>query len=547
MTNQATSQQAPPETDSGYFCVEENTRLSESCIWKVLEEYYRKTSISAWNQIPFYPTSNPFIADIYADIILAFIHDYGGELNFDKPLYILEMAAGSGCFSFYLLKELASRRQYFSQFKNLKLQYIMADFTEDNPRSWQKNPRLKPFIDEGILKFGVFRPQDDLAVRLCPEGDGTATEILLERGHCSNPLIAIANYFFDSIKQDAFRIEDEKLMEVRHTFHCKHDQEAPDTIKFEALKKVESFHDAPVNYFQDARMNGVLANYRRDFENASIIFPTGAFNCISNLLDISGNKLVLISSDKGFTDRNYVRGHREQPFVAHHGVFSYSVNYDSIRRYFEGLGGISLNTTDDNLSVSTAVNYLLSGSNCALEQSKHNFVEKVDRQNPTNYLYFLQDLLTEIEPKKSNEIMRACIGFIQMCNYDPIVFCLAAPRIYAAIETMNIFQERRLLVILKRVIENFYSVQQQYDVFYWVGRIYYGMNRLEDALSSFADSLLTFGESSSALYYMAACYEVKQDYLTALRYYEDTLRLEPGCEFTQAGIKRVHEILDKQV
>jgi tetratricopeptide (TPR) repeat protein len=282
-----------------------------------------------------------------------------------------------------------------------------------------------------------------------------------------------------------------------------------------------------------------LKSYCRDFENASILFPLGAFNCISNLLEISSNKLVLISSDKGFTDRNYVKGRREQPFVAHHGIFSYSVNYDAIRRYFEALGGVSLNTTDDNLSVSSAVNYLLDGTECALENSRFYFEDKMDRQNLSNYLYFMQDLLTDLEPKKSNEILRACMGYIQLCNFDPIVFCLAAPRIYMALETITASQAEHLLHLLDKVRENFYSVQQQYDVFYWVGRIYYGMSRLDDALKAFADSLLTFGESSSALYYTAACYEVKKDFKTALRYYKDTLRLEPDCEFTRGGVNRV--------
>lgn len=544
MSNEATSTKNPAETDADYFVVEENARLFESRIWPLLEQYYQKASISAWNQIPFYPTSNPFIADVYADIIMSLLNDYAQHLNFDEPLFILEMAAGSGCFSFYLLNEINNRRRYYAKLRELKLRYIMADFTEDNPKSWQQNAKLKPFVNEGLLKFGVFRPQDDLSVRKCmQDDDGDPNEILLAKGMSSNPLIAIANYFFDSIKQDAFQIQDGKLCEARHTFRCKRDSESPDTVKFESLQKSEKYFDVPNDYFEDSRLNNVLTSYRHEFENASILFPTGAFHCISNLLEISGDNLVLISSDKGFTDRSYVKGRREQPFVAHHGIFSYSVNYDAIRRYFEALSGVSLNTSDDNLSVSTAVNFLLKEMNCPLEQSKCNFAEKVDRQNPSNYLYFLQDLLTDIEPSKSNEIMRACIGFVQMCNYDPIVFCLSAPRIYAALETMNAFQEKRLLDILVRVRENFYSVQQQYDVFYWVGRVYYGMNRLDEALKSFADSLLTFGESSSTLYYMAACYEVRKDYKTALRYYNDTLKLEPTCEFTKGGIKRVQEIL----
>ena len=414
MDNQTIKIPAGRETDPTSVCVEKNARLFDSFIWPLLEEYYKKAGIAAWNQIPFYPTSNPFIAESYADILMSFIHDHAGELDFSQPLYILEMAAGSGCFSFYFLQELKKHQRYFSALKNLKLQYIMADFTADNPRCWQDNPRLKTFVNEGLLQFGIFRPQDDLAVRKVPADGVDATEILLAPGHCRNPLIAIANYFFDSIKQDAFQIQAGKLKEARHTFHCQQDPQTPQLLKFETLQKTESYHDAEFHYFDDARLNNVLVSYRRDFADASILFPTAAFQCISNLLEISGNNLVLISSDKGFTDRNYVKGLREQPFIAHHGIFSYSVNYDAIRRYFEALGGTSLNTTDDNLSVSTAVNFLLNNNSHTLEQSKYNFAEKIDRQNPINYLYFLQDLLTEIEPEKSNEIMRACLGFIQL-------------------------------------------------------------------------------------------------------------------------------------
>lgn len=542
MGSGSTKPQAAAEPAS--IVLDENVKLSDSKIWSLLEDYYKNASISAWNQIPFYPTSNPFIADAYADIIFSFLEDYSTELNYDEPLYILEMAAGTGCFSFYLLKEIERRVPYFHRFSKLKIKYVMADFTSDNPRNWSENAKLKPFVEKGLLHFGVFRPQDDL--RILEFSAGASNEkVLIEKGVCKNPLIAIANYFFDSIKQDAFQLQDGKLFEVLNSFNCLRDASGGDSVAFDRLQKKETYRPVEFSYYSDDRLNKVLRSYSRDHENASIIFPVGAYKCISNLLEISEEKLVLISSDKGFTEKSYVKGLREQPFVAHHGVFSYSVNYDALRRYFEELGGTSFNTSDDNLSVSTGVNYLIKGSANRFERSHFNFADKVDRLNLINYLYFMQDLITEIEPKKSHELLRACLGYVQLCNYDPVVFCLAAPRMYFSLETMNSIQEKRILQMLERVRENFFSVQQQYDVFYWIGRIYYGMNHLDEALKAFADSLLHFGESSSALYYMAACYEVRKDYKTALRLYQDTLKLEPDCEYTQGGIKRVAELIEK--
>ena len=539
------------------FLVEKDKKLSESVIWSLLEQYYDSASISAWNEIPFYPTSNPFIADTYAQLIVSFLRDYFEKLDLSKPVYIVEMAAGSGCFSFYLLKELKRKIEFFSSLKQIDLRYIMADFTANNVRSWMSSEKLRPFAESGMLSFGIFRPETDRKIVRCKLSDDkndspsaySDEEVLLAAGMSPNPVIAIANYFFDSIKNDAFQIHNGLLKEVRQTFHCVRDSEQPNQIKFDRLIKAEQIHDASYDYYDDARFNRVLNNYSRQFENASILFPWGALNCIANLFEMSGDNLLLISSDKGFNDKTYIEGRREQPFLPHHGIFSYSVNYDAIGRFFRELGGISMNTSDDNLSVSTAVNLLVKNSgdgNSSFEELSYCFDQWVDRQNTCNYLYFIQDLLTEIQPKKgdnASEILRACLGYIQLCNYDPIVFCLAAPRIYMALETINVLQEKRLLEIIERVNDNFYSVQQQYDVFYWIGRIYYGLNRLDDALRAFSDSMLTFGSSSSTTYYVAACYEVRKDYETALRYYEDTLAMEPSCPFTQDGLKRVRAII----
>ena len=543
------------EKRGAFHVLEENMRLSESKIWTLLEQYYDNASISAWNEIPFYPTSNPFIAETYAELIWSFLRDYFSKLDLSKPVYIIEMAAGSGCFSFYLLKELVRQRECFSALKQIDLRYVMADFTVNNVRSWMANEKLRTFAETGLLHFGLFRPETDKVVRKCAltqvEIEGadsldltvSTDEILLERGMSGNPVIAIANYFFDSIKQDAFQIHDGALKEVRQTFHYVPNPKEPEILKFDDLIKSESCADASYDYYSDERLNGVLKSYKEQYKEASILFPVGAFNCISNLLELSDNSLLLISSDKGFADPAYIEGLREQPFLPHHGVFSYSVNYDAIDRYFSALGGKTLVTSDDNLSVATSVSVLVKDQqDTKLENFNHSFGERVDRHNACNYLYFLQDLLTEVEAAKSDkplEILRACMGYIQLCNFDPVVFCLAAPLIYMSLEGINVLQERRLLEIIDAVRDNFYSVQQQYDVFYWIGRILYGLNRIDPALSAFSDSLLTFGSSSSSTYYIAACYEVKKDLVAALRYYDATLELEPTCKYTQDAIKRI--------
>lgn len=546
MSDENNSQKEQSEAER--FAVEPSARLSDACIWKLLEDFYRSASVSAWEQVPFYVTSNPFIAGTYADIILAFLSDYSQELNLEQPLYVVEMAAGSGCFSFYLLKELKKRLQYFERLRKLRLRYIMTDFTPNIVQTWQKSEKFRPFVNEGLLSFGLFRPEDDAQILCCAEEEaGFDGEVLLGKGMSANPLIAIANYFFDSIKQDAFQIQDGKLMEVRHTFYCKRDPESSDAVKLENLSKSETYHQVPVDYYDDHRLNDVLKNYCQEFENASILFPLGPLKCIANLQEISDNNLVLISSDKGYTRADHVSGLYEQPYVAHDVTFSYSVNFDAIRRYFAALGGVTLTTSDDSLTISTAVSYLLKQNHYQIENSRYVFAERVDRLNPSNYLHGMQVLITESETTKSNDILRACLGYVQLSNCDPRAFCMVAPRLYAALETITSAQERRLLEVLERVSENVYSGLQYYNAHYWAGKMYYHFDRYDDALKSFTDAIATFGESTVVFCFMGCCYEMKLDYEKSIHCYNESLRLDPSYEYAEAGIKRVNGyILEKQ-
>lgn len=521
--------------------IEENKRLSDSIIWKMVQQFYDRASLTAWNEVPFYPTSSTYIAETYAELILAFLRDYYRHLQFDDPLYIVEMGAGTGCFSFYLLRELQKKIGYFRNLKRLRLRYIMTDGGQHVVHSWSKIDKLRPFVDEGVLSFGLFRPDEDMQIVSPPQATaGGQPAVLLSNGQSTNPVIAIANYFFDSLKQDAYQIQDRSLKEVRHSFFCAGPY-AESQVDFNRWHRTESYEPVSVDYYDDPQLNRILKKYCKRFDNASFLFPLGAFNCVRNLRNISNDNLLLLSADTGVTDESRLEGRHEQPFSVQGsgGTFAYRVNYDALRKLFEELGGTSLNTQDNSLSVCTAANYLLKYRDVALEESRYYFRERVDKQNPANYLFFLQDLFERVELAGSKESLRACLGYIQLCNFDPHAFCVVAPIILFALEAITPSLEVQLLTVVKRVQDNFYSIQQRCDVFYWAARLYSGLGRMSQARQSFADSLAVFGESSASLYYLADCYEQQQAYAAALDHYQQALRLEPDCKDTQAAIERV--------
>ncbi len=89
--------------------VEQNKQFSRSALWRIQRDFFDREGINAWtSQVPFYITSNPFIARSYARIVLAFIRDYTLQYPEAKkhPFYILEPGTGSGRFSYYFIKTL---------------------------------------------------------------------------------------------------------------------------------------------------------------------------------------------------------------------------------------------------------------------------------------------------------------------------------------------------------------------------------------------------------------------------------------------------------
>ena len=85
-----------------------SSRLLDSIIWKYQREFYEKLNIKAWRDaiVPNFVTSNSFIANCYARVIVRYIKDCAanGMIDPSKPVYIVEVGAGSGKFGYLLAK-----------------------------------------------------------------------------------------------------------------------------------------------------------------------------------------------------------------------------------------------------------------------------------------------------------------------------------------------------------------------------------------------------------------------------------------------------------
>ena len=133
--------------------------------------FYDRKGPDSWSQgiVPHFITCNSFIGRSYAKVnlflcnwinsvtfafakvLLGFIRDCmkpGAKMPLDpnEPLYVIELGAGSGKFSYLMLKALHELRE-ISDFPVDKIIYVMTDFTESNFNFWR---------DHAALKVGLF-------------------------------------------------------------------------------------------------------------------------------------------------------------------------------------------------------------------------------------------------------------------------------------------------------------------------------------------------------------------------------------------------------
>ncbi len=527
---QANGKNNPDEERIVLDCEE---RLSECTIWSMLEEVYNGGAGRAlWETVPFYPTSNAFIGEIYAGLVIAFLRDYHEQLNADEPVYVIELGSGSGCFSFYMLKELFRKLEHFSAIRSLKLKYIMTDMTPSTLADTRLDQSFSEFRENGRLSFALFRPEDENEFTTYG-GTRIASDTV------KNPIIVIANYFFDSLRQDAFRVFNGRLQEVLHTFYSKCRTQPHN---FDLLKKVETYRNIAGDYYDDPVLDDILRFYHKRFTNASVIFPIGAFRCLDNLRSLSGDKLVLISTDRGFTREDYVTGLWPHRFHSEKYFFSYPVNYFAIRKYFENFGGISWATSGESLCVHTQLSAMLGKhDDLELEQTSYTFSETVERKNSIEFLFNCQELLTGGASATKDELAMAYAGLISLCNNDPIALCHGAGKILAHSEGLAPGTVTDILAMLARVEENFFRVTKRHDSLYWVGRLRYALAEYEGAISALERSIKIFGENEMTLFYLAASLEAKGRHKEALTLYRQCLKLEPGRNETAAAVKRLAE------
>lgn len=204
--------------------LENQVALRSSLIWRLQRAFYEDRGLTAWSDavVPNFVTSNSFIAGAYARVVLGILQDVYGSAgarnpatDYAQPVYIVELGAGHGKLGYLVVEALLRYRAFFPATDCiLPFKYVLTDVAASNVEAWLQHPHLVDFMEAGALDVAVFDAERDSEIRLRKCGQ------TLKAGAVANPVVVLANYVFDSLATDAFRIENGELQQACVSLHA---------------------------------------------------------------------------------------------------------------------------------------------------------------------------------------------------------------------------------------------------------------------------------------------------------------------------------------
>lgn len=506
--------------------IERDARFSKSMIWNAQRTYYGQKGAEAWaNDVPFYITSNPFIAHTYAKLIINFIKDCRDQ-GMEGVFNIVELGTGTGQFSFYLLKQLHAVARTLN-WKTLPFRYIMTDFAEKNIAFWQQHPALKQFIEDGTLDFARFDVENDNTINLMVSNE------VLTMHNITTPLIVIANYLFDTVINDIFYTKNGKLHETLVSIATeKKNLIDGQPKKWQKVKFKYKNNAVEGNYYKNPNYNALLKMYRTNLQNTYLNFPIAGLNGITNLQKIANGKLFLISSDKGFSTLGEL-DEMEVPEFDFHGSFSLMVNFHAIGEYFKMLNGdYFLQSSRGGLTTGAFVSGL-QFSQTPLTNAVLN--DAIEGFSPVDYF----NLFHFIEKQVSRADLEALASLLAMSCWDPYVLMQMQERLNDLVDDNDDETIDFIFKKIELVADNFYFIPGGEDVFFAIGNLFYTIDDYTSALIYYHQSLEHFPNEAEETYYnIGLCHYYSNRKKPAANYFKKVLELNPKNSAAKKMLKQ---------
>lgn len=487
--------------------IENSTRLSQSCIWKRQAEFYKSVGVDAWKgTVPSRVTTSSQIAKTYARLIAS----YASDCDLDD-LTIVELGAGHGRLGFLCAQHLLEMEKR-GQLRPRQWTYVLTDIAPRNIEFWKQNESLKPLIASGHIDVAEFGTEDS-GLHLQTRG-----QTISSNNRCPN-IVAIGNYFFDSIPIDVFKVEQGELYE------CESEIVVMPSSDDRSEDVVWNWHQKVVNgnAYEEVELQQLVDYFKSRFDDGCFTIPSAGCRTLATICEWSENDILLLAADKGYLRDEEFAGRSVPVPVPHGGCYSFSVNFAALRQWFQNRDGLAMipERTDPRLQV-TAFTTRPARDSDSLQQE---FQRGVHDFGPGDCHQIVRNRIQERGTNDLND----CLATIQLAAQDDTIFYFLKDRIRSAVPHANEEQLHAVGQMLDIVLQRHF-VWGTKDIPFAIAHIWQKMERFENAIRLFSRSLHLFGEHHATLCHLAECLNETGQSEQAAEFARRSLELRPQSQ-----------------
>ncbi len=499
--------------------------FSQSILWKKQKEYYQSLVIQdSWAKgvIPFFPTSNNFIATQYAYMIESIINDKLETI--DKPINIIELGCGHGRFSYLLLKTLEElfKHKKVSQ-EQLPFRYIMTDISSKNINFWKHHPKMQKFIDNNILDFALFDITD-------PEGIVLDSGSSLDSSLSANSNIVISNFVTSALAYDIFKIKDNKLYECSAQYNKSIDS-IPSEQFNDAIKQSKinfTLKEVNPDYYQNKEMNKILKSYLDEFENAAIDFPVDVIKTF-DYFQHKSKDLYWFLSDEAYLSSKYFNNRNPGVYKLDTGSFSNTINLDALKQYIQTKNYKIISQQIPNVKFDT---YLISHFDHYHSETSIPIHRAINGFNANDFKRTYAEQLSN-DKLRSKEVL----SLIKLSDYDAVNLTNFSSQLLSMSQSKHRFIIESAILYTTKCWNNYFDIGEDFDMGYSTGRIFRRLKQYEQAIECFNYTLSQNSKNYRAYYYIGLCYEGLNKYAEASDSYQHCLKLHSNYSKAQKRFK----------
>jgi tetratricopeptide (TPR) repeat protein len=525
-----------PEQTDRKVVLEQNKRFSQSALWRMQREYFDKEGINAWvNQVPFYITSNPFIANSYAQLVISFIRDWTKKHPDSKnhPFYIMELGTGSGRFSYYFVKTLQDLLARMDM-ADIKTCYVMSDFTKHNMQYWEEHTALKPFVDKGLIDFAIFDMEAERPITLVKQNVRLGPDLLV------NPLTVFANYIFDTVSHDSFAVHEGKLYELLLSLSTEEKNiENNRPVDMEKIAVDYSVNEIKSAYYGDPHLDSLLEEYKKALTETSFLFPIGSFNAIKFLKKLANNKLFIVSTDKGYSALDQL-DHLGHPSISFHGSFSMMVNFHAIAGYFKNCGGDAfLQTPRRGIKTSVFASGFTFGE---LPETALAIDEWIEGFSPSDYFTLHRRMSDSFQECELDTIA----SHLQLSGWDPHIYLKLSNRVTSLVEESDSETLQFIAANMPKMAANYYHMPKTECILFEIGVFFHAIKRFDQAEKYYQLAHRFVGDQFGLFYNMALCQHHLGQNETALESFKRAQALDSSSKETEEWISFLEKAITEK-